>query len=192
MWISGKRNQRKNQRRRKKNQRKSQRVSKEYEWLKQLASSASPLGASVGNRSVPDPKCCYVGETTKAMLSYFDKFLASFHTLTETVKDMRSGARNSTQTLKKYKGERGRMQHFVLGYRAMPRKWRCNLTTFQWFNHCNFANYSACHEKWHCNFTNIVPAPKSSTPASLQLHQICACCERSHCSFTKDCARNKQ
>lgn len=124
-------------------------------------------------------------ETAKAMLSYFDKFLASFHTLTETVKDMRSGARNSTQTLEKYKGERGRMQHFVLGYRAMPRKWRCNLTTFQWFNHCNFANYSACHEKWHCNFTNIVPASKSSTPASLQLHQICACCERSHCSFIK-------
>lgn len=124
-------------------------------------------------------------ETAKAMLSYFDKFLASFHTLTETVKDMRSGARNSTQTLEKYKGERGRMQHFVLGYRAMPRKWRCNLTTFQWFNHCNFANYSACHEKWHCNFTNIVPPPKSSTPASLQLHQICACCERSHCSFIK-------
>ena len=54
-----------------KNQRKSQRVSKEYEWLKQLASSASPLGASVANKLVPDPKCCYVGGNDEGYAELF-------------------------------------------------------------------------------------------------------------------------
>ena len=59
-------------------------------------------------------------------------------------------------------------------------------------NQCNFTKYCACQEKWHCNFTNSVPASKSCTPASLQLHQICSCRGNLHCNFTNYCACHEQ
>ena len=38
----------------------------------------------------------------------------------------------------------------------------------------------------------VCPPPKSCTPASLQLHQICSCRGKLHCNFTKYCACHEQ